>query len=97
MSRAFLAYATANVAFFAFGVHILKIREMALYLFVIAVGFPASLCVVPASEYVASAVGWSLGSMPHVWASDLAACLVNCVIFLLVVRTDAAIRRRSAG
>jgi hypothetical protein len=94
--RAVLVYAACNLVFFLFGVYALRIREIGLYLYVLAVGVPASLFVVPASEYIAPALGWSAGSMPHVWFANLLACLCNCALILFGVRAAAAVRRRRA-
>lgn len=70
-------YLLLNLVVFAVGVHVYEIREMGLYLFVMLVGAPASVVVGPLSESLALSVGWSLGSLPHVWVADLMCAFTN--------------------
>jgi hypothetical protein len=75
-----ITYIFADLLLFAFGYHVLRIRELGLYLFVVAIGLPASFAVVPASESVAPFFGWSLGSAAHVWSCAFLSIAVNIAI-----------------
>jgi hypothetical protein len=55
-------YAVIQLAIFACGVHLLRIRELGLYLFLVSVGAPASFVVEPLVARLMPENGWSLGS-----------------------------------
>ena len=75
------AYAATAVVVFGVGYFGLGIREMGLYLFLLAVGFPASCAVVPLSEMVAPFFNSALGSGLHVWATLFASIVSNLALF----------------
>ena len=82
--RTAAAYFICCILVFALGIHVLRIREMGLYLFIMAVGFPGSLAVVPISADLAEKLGWSLGSVEHVWPTALGCAAVNVALMLTV-------------
>ena len=92
--RPLITYAAVNLAAFVAGVYGMRIREMSLYLYIMVIGFPASLAVVPASEAIVPRFGWSLGTMPHVWTANLAAVAVNCALIAAFVRLSRAYHQR---
>lgn len=92
-----VTYVVANLVIFSFGVHLLRIRELGLYFFLLLVGFPASLAVVPISEQREPVFRYSLGSLPHVWAANLVAVALNCALFGLLYRAATTLRGRRAG
>src|SRR5712692_5272994 len=59
------------------GYVVLGIREMGLYLFLIAVNLPSSLVVVPQMESLSESLGWVLGRPAHILATQLACMAVN--------------------
>ena len=97
-------YVVVDLAVFAIVYLVLEIREMGLYLFLVAVGSPASWLVVPASTPFAERMGWSLGSGEHVWICAVAAAVTNAglglaaylVVCVLRGKRD-HVRRPAAG
>jgi len=62
------------------------VREMGLYVGLMAVAFPSSAVVVPASEKAADALGWPLGGPAHVIATQIVCTVANAFLFWLAVR-----------
>jgi hypothetical protein len=89
-----IAYAVLNATFFAFGVHVLKIRELGLYFFTVAVGAPASFAVVPLSERIAPSLGWHLGSLKHVWVANCFSAVANIFVAWVLVLVARRVRGR---
>jgi hypothetical protein len=89
-----VGYALTDLVTFAIGYYALRIREMGLYVFLLAVGLPASCGVVPLSESVAPRFGWSLGSAPHVWACAVTSVTLNLVIVGVIFGIIKASRQR---
>jgi type II secretory pathway component PulF len=76
--------ALVSIVFLA-GYVILSIREMGLYLFLIAVNLPSSLAVVPQMAALSQSLGWILGSPAHILATQLACMAVNGVLLAAIV------------
>jgi len=62
---------------FLAGYVILGIREMGLYLFLVAVNLSSSLAVVPQMESLSKCLGVILGHPIHILATQLACMVVN--------------------
>jgi hypothetical protein len=76
--------ALVSIVFLA-GYVILGIREMGLYLFLIAVNLPSSLAVVPQMESLSKSLGWILGHPVHILATQLARMAVNGALLAAIV------------
>src|SRR5215475_3660066 len=76
--------ALVSIVFLA-GYVILGIREMGLYLFLIAVNLPSSLAVVPQMESLSQSLGWILGHPVHILATQLACMAANGVLLAAIV------------
>src|SRR5215475_4813679 len=70
---------------FLTGYVILGIREMGLYLFLLAVNFPSSLAVVPQMDSLSQSLGWILGHPVHILATQIACMLVNGLLLADII------------
>jgi len=83
VASVYLAIATLLFIWMYF---IAGVREMGLYVGLMAVAFPSSAVVVPASEKAADALGWPLGGPAHVIATQIVCTVANAFLFWLAVR-----------
>jgi len=70
---------------FLTGYVVLGIREMGLYVFLVAANLPSSLVVVPQMELLSESFGWALGQPVHILATQLACMAVNGALVAAVV------------
>jgi hypothetical protein len=80
-----VGYFSAVGAVFLVGYVFLDIRELGLYLFLMAINFPGSLIVVPQMEAASLAVGLVLGKLPHILATQIICMVTNGLVLLALV------------
>jgi hypothetical protein len=74
-----------SVAFFA-GYLLLGIRELGLYLLLMAINLPASFVIVPGIEKVSLSMGWVLGAPVHVYSTQLSCMAANGVFLIALAK-----------
>ncbi len=82
---------------FLTGYVVLGIREMGLYLFLIAVNLPSSLAVVPQMESLSQSFGWVLGQPAHILATQLVCMAVNGALVAAIVAISSILWRSFRG
>lgn len=81
-----------GVAFFA-GYFLFGIRELGLYVLLMAINLPASFVIVPGMENVSLALGWVLGAPVHVYATQIFCMAANGALLTALVRLVQQLRR----
>ncbi|SRR6266481_6960973 len=89
-----LAYFATVSAIFMVGYFVLNIREMSLYLFLLALNLPSSLVAISQIEALATAVGLPLGHPTHVFATQLICMAINGMLLFTVARFASSLWRR---
>lgn len=65
---------------------LLGVREFGLYFSLGALNLPASILVLPLSEYVAAARGIGAGSTTHVYGLQLCSMVLNSILISRIIR-----------
>ena len=88
--------AIVSIVFLA-GYVALGIRDMGLYLLLMAINLPSSLVVVPEMESLSERFGWALGRPAHIVATQLACMAVNGALLAAIVAIASKLWRSSRG
>src|SRR5713101_2982022 len=88
--------AIVSVVFLA-GYIVLGVREMDLYLLLMAVNLPSSVVVVPEMESLSESFGWVLGQPAHILATQLVCMSVNGAALAAIVAIASKLWRSLRG
>lgn len=81
-----IGYLVAMGVVFFSGYFLLGIRELGLYLLLMAINLPASFVIVPGMEKVSLSMGWVLGAPVHVYSTQLSCMAVNGVFLIVLIK-----------
>ena len=77
-------YTVISILVFLAGYYLFQIREMGLYLFMLFTNLPATVATIGVSEELASKLGVSLGSQPHILILEALSLAANTVLLTLI-------------